>query len=258
MEGPGIGPVGPEAAGGPGPGGAARAAAEKRAAALLAASLVEDRMLVGLGTGSTVAYLLPALAWRELSIRCVATSPATAAEARRLGLSVEPFEGIARLDIAIDGADEVDDDCWLVKGGGGAHTRERVVAGAADRFVVIVSSDKLVRRVRPPVPLELLEFGLDATLRAVGGARLRDVPRTPDGGVLADYEGEVGDPAALASRLDAVPGVVSHGLFPPSLVSEVLVGERDGAPEPGASGPGASSHEDGPPRVTVRRVVPSR
>ena len=143
--------------------------AEKHAAALAAASLVDDGMVVGLGTGSTVAELVPALGRRHLSITCVATSPATAELAVAHGLDVRPFSDIARLDLAIDGADQVDPVGWLVKGGGGAHTRERIVAAAADRFVVIVSSDKPVRRLHPPVPLELLAFGLAATLRALPG-----------------------------------------------------------------------------------------
>ena len=116
---------------------------------------------------------------------------------------------------------------WLVKGGGGAHTRERIVAAAADRFVVIVSSDKTVERLRPPVPLELLAFGLAATLHALPGAVRRDAPPTPDGGILADYHGDVADPAQLARWLDAVPGLVSHGLFPPAMVSSVLVARGD-------------------------------
>src|SRR3954470_18836509 len=129
-------------------------------------------MTVGLGTGSTVAHLLPALARRGLGgIRCVATSVATEAQARELGLPVEPFEQLDRLDIAIDAADQVTPDQWLIKGGGGAHTREKIVAAAADRFVVIVSSDKLVDAIKPPVPLQLLSFGLQATLRRGAGAR---------------------------------------------------------------------------------------
>jgi ribose 5-phosphate isomerase A len=201
--------------------------AEKRAAAMAAAALVEDGMVVGLGTGSTVAELIPALGGRHLSITCVATSPATAELAVAHGLEVRPFSGIAHLDLAIDGADQVDPAGWLVKGGGGAQTRERIVAAAADRFVVIVSSNKPVVRLHPPVPLELLAFGLAATLHALPAAELRDAPPSPDGGVLADYRGAVDDPAQLADRLDAVPGVVSHGLFPPSMVSTVLVARGD-------------------------------
>jgi ribose 5-phosphate isomerase A len=200
---------------------------EKQAAAAAAAALVEDGMLVGLGTGSTVAYLLEALARRSLHLRCVATSPQTEAAGLGLGLRIEPFEGLDRLDIAIDGADQVAPVCWVVKGGGAAHTREKIVAAAADRFVVIASSDKLVEAVAPPVPLELLAYGLDATLRRLGSVVLRDVPPSPDGGVIADYVGPVDDPLELSTRLAETPGVVEHGLFPPALVSEVLVAHGD-------------------------------
>jgi ribose 5-phosphate isomerase A len=143
---------------------------------------------------------------------------------------VEPFTGpdaLGRLDLAVDGADQVAPSGWVVKGGGGAHTRERLVAAAADRFVVIVSSDKLVDRLRPPVPLELHAYGLAATLRRLDLVTLRDAPPSPDGGAIADYRGDVDDPAAVAAALSAAPGVVDHGLFPPSLVSEVLVGRGD-------------------------------
>jgi ribose 5-phosphate isomerase A len=202
--------------------------AEKRLAAEAAARLVEDGMTVGLGTGSTVARLLPPLAERKLEIRCVATSPRTESAALDLGIPVEPFDRLERLDIAIDGADQVALDGWLVKGGGGAHTREKIVAAATGRFVVIVDSGKAVERIAAPVPLELQPFGLRATLRELGDVRLRDAAPSPDGGVIADYVGEVGDPMELAARLALVPGVVEHGLFPPVLVSEVLVGRGNG------------------------------
>ena len=203
---------------------------EKNYAAIAAAELVEDGMTVGLGTGSTVAYLLDALAKRSLNITCVSTSPHTEDVARALGIRVESFDGVgglAHLDIAIDGADQVDPAGWLVKGGGAAHTREKRVAAAADRFVVIVSSEKIVPVIVAPIPLELLEFGLAATLRDLGDVRLRDVPRSPDGGLIADYFGDVGEVADLAARLDAQTGVVDHGLFAPAMVSCVLVGHSD-------------------------------
>jgi ribose 5-phosphate isomerase A len=206
--------------------------AEKQAAAEAAVAQIEDGMTLGLGTGSTVGFFLLALARRKPSVRCVATSSGTETQAAALGIAVEPFGGtLDRLDLAVDGADQVGKDLWLVKGGGGAHTRERIVVAAAARFVVIASSDKLVERVGPPVPLELLRFGLSATLRRladVGPVEVREAPATPDGGVLADYRGSVDDPAALAAVLGAVPGVVDHGLFPPTLVSSVLVGRADG------------------------------
>ena len=200
---------------------------EKRLAAEAAAELVEDGMRVGLGTGSTVAFLLDALAARSPDIRCVATSVATEQAAERLGIPVEPFDTLDRLDLAIDGVDQISPDGWLVKGRGGAHTREKIVAAAADRFVVIASSDKPVDRLGPPVPLELESFGLQATLRALGRVALRDAPRSPDGGVIADYVGPVADPQALAISFDTTPGVVAHGLFPPALVYEILVGRSD-------------------------------
>jgi ribose 5-phosphate isomerase A len=196
---------------------------EKQAAAEAAAELVENGMTVGLGTGSTVAFLLPAIARRSIDIRCVATSPRTEQVARELGIRVEPYGEIERFDIAIDGADQITPDGWLVKGGGAAHTREKLVEAAADRFIVIGDSSKTVDVLRAPIPLELLSYGLHATMRRIGSVKLRDVPLSPDGGVIADYQGPVGDPAVLAQRLSATPGVVEHGLFPPEMVATVIV-----------------------------------
>jgi ribose 5-phosphate isomerase A len=184
-------------------------------------------MTIGLGTGSTVAYLLPALAARGLTLHCVASSPATMDEAVTLGLEVIPFTGLGSpvaLDLAIDGADQVAPTGWLVKGGGGAHTREKVVAAAADRFVVIVSSNKLVEQLGPPIPLELHQFGLAATLRRLQPVRLRDAPPSPDRGAIADYTGHFEDPESLAAVLSSAPGVIEHGLFPGAMVDEVLIG----------------------------------
>jgi ribose 5-phosphate isomerase A len=199
---------------------------EKRIAAEAAAELVEDGMTVGLGTGSTVAFLLPALAAPGLGdIRCVATSVATEEQARGLGIPVEEFSELRRLDIAIDGTDQVTPDGWLIKGGGGAHLREKVVAAAAERFVVIADSSKPVGSLSGPVPLELFAFGLASTLERLGAeVELRDAPRSPDGGAIADYRGPIGDPAMLAARLEADPGIAAHGLFPPAMVSDLLVG----------------------------------
>ena len=140
------------------------------------------------------------------------------------GLARRAVRESSRLDIAIDGADQIAPSGWLVKGGGAAHTREKLVPAAADRFVLIASSDKLVDQLHPPVPVELLEFGLDATLAAIAPAQLRDVPPSPDRGLIADYLGPIEDPAELARRLSETPGVVEHGLFPPRLVAEALIG----------------------------------
>lgn len=186
-------------------------------------------MRVGLGTGSTVAYLLPAIAERGLQdLRCVATSLATEAAARALGLSVHVLDELGELDIAIDGADEIDPHGWLVKGGGGAHTREKIVASAARRFVVIASAEKDIAELASPVPLELVAFGAKRTLAGLSPARLRDVEPSPDGGLIADYLGPIGDPRELSARLSSTPGVVEHGLFAPELVSLVVIARDDG------------------------------
>ncbi len=202
---------------------------EKRIAAEAAAELVEDGMTVGLGTGSTVAHLLPAIARRGVTgIRCVATSVATEEQARELGIPVEDFDSLQRLDIAIDGTDEVTPDGWLIKGGGGAHLREKIVAAAAARFVVIGDSSKPVDALRGPVPLELFSFGAASALARLGTeVEPRDVPPSPDGGMIADYRGAIGDPAELAARLEADPGVAAHGLFPPRILSDLFIGRGD-------------------------------
>jgi ribose 5-phosphate isomerase A len=184
-------------------------------------------MRVGLGTGSTVAFLLPAIAARGLDITCVATSVRTEDAARALGMKVADAAEIDHLDLAIDGADQIAPDWWIVKGGGAAHTREKIVASMADRFVVIADSSKTVDGLRAPIPLELLKYGLANTLRLLDDVTIRGVPDSPDGNVIADYQGDASDPVNLAAWLGSVPGVVEHGLFPPSMTSEILVGRGD-------------------------------
>lgn len=200
---------------------------EKRLAAEAAALLVEDGMRIGLGTGSTVAFLLPAIARRGLDITCVATSVRTEDAARALGMTVEHAADVDHLDLAIDGADQIAPNWWLVKGGGAAHTREKIVAAMADRFVVIADSSKTVEVLRAPIPLELLHFGLANTLRLLTDVTLRGVADSPDGNVIADYQGDASDPINLAAWLGNVPGVVEHGLFPPTMVSEIIIGRGD-------------------------------
>lgn len=202
----------------------------KRAAAVAAAEDVRDGMVLGLGTGSTVAHLLPAIAVRGLrDLRCVATSVATAEQAAALGIAVEPFDTVERLDLAIDGADQIAPDGWIVKGGGGAHVREKIVAAAADRFVVIADTSKVVDKLAAPIPLELLAYGLPATLARLTPCDLRPgTPPSPDGNLIADYRGPVGDPAALSALLSATPGVVGHGLFSPALTAEIIIASTAG------------------------------
>ncbi len=223
---------------------------QKRAAAMAAAEMVTDGMKVGLGTGSTVAYLLPALGERKLrDVSCVATSPATERAARELGLEVRRLDELGELDLAVDGADQIDPMGWLIKGGGGAHTREKIVAAAARRFVVIASAEKAVDELAPPVPLELVHFGVQSTLRALAHARLRapsdpEAPasapsqQSPDGGLIADYFGPVGDPRELSARLSGTPGVVEHGLFAPEMVSLILIAGEEGVERRAGGKPG--------------------
>jgi ribose 5-phosphate isomerase A len=240
---------------------------EKRAAAEAPAMVVESGMSVGLGTGSTVASLLPALARRSLDIRRVATSVLTEHDARQLGQRVETFEDIDRFDVAIDGADQIAPDGSRLKGGGAAHTRENLVAAAAGRFVVIADSSKTAAAPQGPRPLELLSFGLQATVLRIGPVSLRDVPTSPDGGVIADYQGPVDEPATQAEWLTSRPGVVEHGLFPPEMVSPVLVGRGDAVDDidfvpsglhPSAPPTNEGSANDTPPRRPPNIRIPTR
>ncbi|MCW3029773.1 MAG: ribose 5-phosphate isomerase [Solirubrobacterales bacterium] len=186
-------------------------------------------MRVGLGTGTTVAHLLPAIAERGLAnLRCAATSPATERAAMALGLKLVDLDELGGVDVAIDGADQIDPAAWLVKGGGGALTREKIVAAAARVFVVIASEDKAVTELAPPVPLELIRFGVRCTLATLEQAALRDLVESPDGGLIADYLGAVGDPRELSARLSATPGVIEHGLFAPEMVSVILIAGEGG------------------------------
>jgi ribose 5-phosphate isomerase A len=204
--------------------------AEKRAAAAAAAALAQDGMYVGLGTGSTVAYLLVELASRDLrDMRYASSSPATTEAATALGLSVEHLGDLGGpLDLAIDGADQIDPAAWLIKGGGAAHTREKILASAARRFVVIASAAKAVEVLRPPVPVEILRFGSSWTLQALAPTELRNCPPSPDGNLIGDYLGAIEDPAALSVRLSATTGLVEHGLFSPELVSDIFIAGPEG------------------------------
>ena len=216
--------------------------AQKAAAAKASAELIQDGMRVGLGTGSTVAHLLPAIAQRGLGgLRCVATSPATEQAALALGMTVEDLDRVGELDIAIDGADQVDPAGWLIKGGGGAHTREKIVAAHAREFVVIASAEKVVDKLTAPVPLELLDFAVASTLTGSRPRAPARGPPSPDGGLIADYLGEIGDPRALAARLAGTPGLIEHGLFEPELVSLILIGTPDGVERRAGGGPSAGA-----------------
>lgn len=223
--------------------------AAKLAAARAAVALVEDGMRLGLGTGSTAAIMVRELGQRArdegLRLRCAATSEATANLATSVGLTVEPLDAIGHLELTIDGADEVDPDLNLIKGGGGALTREKIVAAASDRMIVIADPMKVVDRLGAfHLPVEVLAFGLDSTRNHIAHLldrqgygerpillRQRDGSgsRTDEGNLILDLALEqIADPAALASGLIAIPGVLEHGLFI-GLAKLALIGNPDGA-----------------------------
>ncbi|MBP2296439.1 ribose-5-phosphate isomerase RpiA [Azospirillum rugosum] len=216
----------------------------KRAAAEAAVTLVEDGMVVGLGTGSTAAFALEALAARiakGLRVSGVPTSEATAALARRLGVPLTDFAAHRRLDLAIDGADEVERGTLnLIKGLGGALLYEKIVAAASRRFVVIADATKLVDRLgeRAPLPVEIVPFGLEPTLDRLADAGLAPLlrriagsgePFRTDGGhAIADCRtGPIANPAALDRQLRAMVGVVDSGLFI-GMAAEAFVGTAQG------------------------------
>jgi ribose 5-phosphate isomerase A len=205
-----------------------------------AAALVQDGQVVGLGTGTTVAYLIGALGERVragLRFTGVATSDITDRAARAAGLTLDGLERYPVLDLDLDGADEVDPRLDLVKGRGGALLREKIVACAARRFIVLVDEGKLVRRLGEiaSLPIEIVPFGWTVTMRALeklgAAASLRGGERphcTDNGNYILDCKfPSLAEPGPLASAIKAVPGVVEHGLFL-DLASLVLVGHADG------------------------------
>jgi ribose 5-phosphate isomerase A len=199
-----------------------------------AADYVTDGMRVGLGTGSTVRFTTLALGERKPDIVCTATSVDTAELAASVGLRVESPDDIGDLDIAIDGADEVAASFDLTKGGGGAHTREKLVAQMSPRFIVVVDDSKLVEALGAfGTPLEVLDFAPGVVARrveALGATTVTTRPSTSDNGnLLVDAQfGRIDDPAALALDLEAIPGIVEHGIFLARMVERVVVAGNDG------------------------------
>lgn len=198
--------------------------ADKRAAAEAAVAEVESGMLVGLGTGSTAAHAIAALGRRAaegLRIRAVATSVASAEQATTLGIPVLDFADTAAVDLTIDGADEIDARLVAVKGAGGAMLREKAVAAASARMLVIADGSKRVAQLgAAKLPVEVLlfarafVFGRLATLADRVEARGAGGYRTDNGNIVADLSGwDARDPERLAAALQAIPGVVGHGLF---------------------------------------------
>lgn len=216
------------------------AAARKRAAALAASELIVDGMRLGLGTGSTVAHLLDAIAARGADVAGVPTSQATEAACRELGIEVLSPEEVDTLDLAIDGADELDGQLTATKGGGGALLREKVVAAMAQRFVLVATTDKVVSRLGDSfaLPVEVVPFaaapvrrwltrrGYEVTLRTAGGG---PPVVTDNGNQLLDARmpGGIEDPAAEDVWLAQLPGVVTSGLFV-AMAERAFVADADG------------------------------
>jgi ribose 5-phosphate isomerase A len=205
----------------------------KREAAAKALELVKPGMRLGLGTGSTAAHLVDLLGQRVaqgLEVRCVPTSERTRAQAQSLGIPLADFDDLPELDLTIDGTDECDPHLRLIKGGGGALLREKIVATASHRMVVITDASKAVANLgKFPLPVEVNRFGIEATRRLIlreaaragceGPLSLRGADRgapfVTDGGhhIVDCAFGTIPAPEDLAARLVAIPGVVEHGLF---------------------------------------------
>lgn len=226
----------------------------KRLAAERALALVEEGMILGLGTGSTAALFVAALGRRVgegLNIVGVPTSEATRRQAEGLGIPLTTLDEHPCLDLTIDGADEIDTELRAIKGGGGALLREKIVAAASRRMVVIADASKRVERLGAfPLPIEVVGFGREATRRHVAGVLERQglVPdlrwrKAADGSMFATDSGHVildahlvsiPDPERLAAALAGVPGVVEHGLFI-GLVTAAIIGANTGTIEIGPS-----------------------
>ena len=216
----------------------------KRQAAARALEAVRDGMRLGLGTGSTAKHFVELLGERVragLKIVGVPTSEATRADAARCGIALTTLDEIDRLDLTVDGADEVDPSLNLIKGGGGALLREKIVAAASDRMIVIADDSKWVEVLgRFPLPIEVVPFGLAATRRALaeafeesGVSGQMGVRNAKDGHVFVTdgghwivdaHLGRIPDVPLLASLLSAIPGVVEHGLFVGLASTAILAG----------------------------------
>jgi len=212
----------------------------KRAAGQAAAELVEDGMRLGLGTGSTVAHFLDAIAARNVDVAGVPTSDATASRCRELGIGLLDAGEVDRLDLCVDGADELTAQLSLTKGGGGALLREKVVATMSDRMVVIATTDKVVERLGDtfPLPVEVVPFAAGPVTRRLQDLGFHVEPRqdgqyrTDNGNLVLDawIPGGIEDPEVLDVTLAMVPGIAEHGLFV-DLATVALLGRPDGSVE---------------------------
>lgn len=212
----------------------------KKRAAEKAVEYIHEGMIVGLGTGSTAFFAIQKLGERVragLRIKAVASSKRSEELAKQFGVDLVPIEEIDSIDITIDGADEVDNNNNLIKGGGGALLREKILASHSKRFVVIIDESKLVGKLgRFPVPVEIIPFASNLTLRHLRALdcepRIRrdadNVYITDNGNIIADCFFEViEDPERLSARMNSIPGVVENGLFSYTMVHAVIIGKED-------------------------------
>lgn len=213
----------------------------KKLAAEKAVENIEDGMVVGLGTGSTAYWAIKKIGERVkegLNIRAVASSKSSEELALSSGIPIVPFSEIDFIDVTIDGADEVDADLNLIKGGGGALVREKILASNSKKFIVIVDESKLVTKLgRHPLPVEIVPFAASLTLKKLQALNCRLKIRqadnkdfiTDNGNLIADCNFEqIQDPAALNAQLNSIPGVVDNGLFNHNMVYKLIVGYGDG------------------------------
>jgi ribose 5-phosphate isomerase A len=202
----------------------------KRAAAKKALEYVEDGMVLGLGTGSTAEYFIQGLAKLKPKVVCVSTSLRTTKLARALGLNVESIEAHPRIDLDVDGADEIDPQFNLIKGGGGAHTTEKRVAEKSELFIVIADYNKLVEQLgKFPVAVELeakKREHVEKQLRALGGNPVLRVGFLTDrGNIILDVRFNIQNPKKLEEEIDAIFGVVENGIFARRRPEIVILGE---------------------------------
>ncbi|MDF2653423.1 MAG: rpiA [Paenibacillus sp.] len=213
----------------------------KRIAAEKAVEYINDGMVVGLGTGSTAYWALQKLGKKVMDgliIKAVATSINSENLAKELGIPLMSISEIEKIDITIDGADEVDDEWNLIKGGGGALLREKIVASFSKELIVVVDESKKVNRLgKFPLPVEIVKFGYEVTQKKLG--KLGCVPKirivdnkpfiTDNGNYIADCDfGSIDQPNDLHTAINMIPGVVDNGLFI-KIATKVIVGYQDGS-----------------------------
>lgn len=212
----------------------------KRIAAERAVDYIKDDMIVGLGTGSTAYWAIHKLGMKVqegLNIRAIATSSQSEELAKKLGIQLIPFSEIDEIDITIDGADEVDNCFHLIKGGGGALLREKIVAAASKQLIVVVDENKLVERLgKFPLPIEIVKFGYEMTMKQIHKLgcepflRLKDDKPylTDNGNYIVDcHFNHIEDPQKLHNKINLIPGVVDNGLFV-NMTKKIIVGYQNG------------------------------